>query len=160
QAKLLLRHADDWVCHFAADASIACTSYVVSAAAVPTSFDVHAPAAKEAIYFSNQGTIPSPESILSVRWLHEHQHRSHTMAAKADATLVIAVADASTADALIYRSLSLCGALCPVRKFCPPPTQCFRCQKFGHVAKACPHLPEPSSLKCARCAGNHATREC
>lgn len=157
QAQLLLRHADGWVEHFAADASIERKSYVVSAAAVPTTFDPRAPAAREAIYLSNQGTIPSPDSILSVRWLHEHRLLT---AAKADATLVIALSDPSVADTLIYRSLSICGALCPVRKFSPPPLQCFRCQEFGHVAKACPHLLEPSSLKCARCAGNHPTREC
>ncbi|KAI0652770.1 hypothetical protein C8Q79DRAFT_868354, partial [Trametes meyenii] len=138
-------------------ASIERKSYVVSAAAVPITFDPRAPSARESIYLSNQGTIPSPDSILSVRWLHEHRLNT---TAKSDTTLVISLSDSATADALIYRSLSLCGALCPVRKFCPPPTQCFRCQKFGHVAKACPHSSEPSSLKCARCAGNHPTREC
>ncbi|KAI0373405.1 hypothetical protein BV20DRAFT_931865, partial [Pilatotrama ljubarskyi] len=157
QARLLLRHADDWVRHFAADASIERKSYIVSAAAVPTTFDPRAPSARDAIYHSNQGTIPSPDSILSVRWLHEQRLNT---AAKTDATLIIALADSAVADHLIYRSLTLCGALCPVRKFCPPPTQCFHCQAFGHVAKACPRLTEPSALKCARCAGNHSTREC
>ncbi|KAH9899443.1 hypothetical protein C8Q73DRAFT_610491, partial [Cubamyces lactineus] len=132
-------------------------SYVVSAAAVPTTFDPRAPSAQEAIFLSNQGTIPSPDAILSARWLHEHHMHTTT---KTDATLVITLSDASVADALIYRSLSICGAICPVRKFSPPPVQCFRCQEFGHVAKACPHLSEPASLKCARCAGNHSTREC
>ena len=34
-------------------------------------------------------------------------------------------------------------------------TQCFRCQAYSHVARAC-----KSSEKCAHCAGDHGTKEC
>jgi hypothetical protein len=34
-------------------------------------------------------------------------------------------------------------------------TQCFRCQGYGHVARACRH-----EYSCANCAGKHDTREC
>ena len=34
-------------------------------------------------------------------------------------------------------------------------TQCFHCQAYGHVARAC-----WSSEKCAHCAGAHSTKEC
>ncbi|KAH9889824.1 hypothetical protein C8Q73DRAFT_667583 [Cubamyces lactineus] len=92
QAQLLLRHADLWVHHFASNAAIERKSYVVSAAAVPTTFDPRAPSAREAIFLSNQGTIPSPDAILSARWLHEHHMHTTT---KTDATLVITLSDAS-----------------------------------------------------------------
>ena len=50
--------------------------------------------------------------------------------------------------------------MCKVSKFVPPAIQCFHCQKFGHVAKACPLLSDSTALKCARCAGNHPVRDC
>lgn len=35
------------------------------------------------------------------------------------------------------------------------PTQCFRCQRFGHKAAGCNILP-----KCVKCGGSHFTKEC
>lgn len=34
-------------------------------------------------------------------------------------------------------------------------TQCFSCQRFGHIAKMCTQGP-----KCGQCAGDHNTKEC
>ena len=57
-----------------------------------------------------------------------------------------------------------------VRKYVPDPTRCFRCQRFGHVARSCKGKErcgkcsalghsskscEESELKCAGCDGNH-----
>ncbi|KAJ6617934.1 hypothetical protein B0H10DRAFT_1767803, partial [Mycena sp. CBHHK59/15] len=42
----------------------------------------------------------------------------------------------------------------------PPPLQCFHCQVYGHMAKACSDSKDPATIKCARCAGSHATRDC
>lgn len=82
------------------------------------------------------------------------------MAPKLHSSLVLSLTDEKVADSLIYHQLSLCGALCNVEKFFPSPSQCYNCQRFGHVAKACPDLADHSRLKCARCAGNHSTKSC
>lgn len=41
----------------------------------------------------------------------------------------------------------------PHRK--PNPTQCYRCQKFHHVAVNCTRVP-----KCLKCAGDHNVKDC
>ncbi|XP_050706917.1 uncharacterized protein LOC126992299 [Eriocheir sinensis] len=43
-----------------------------------------------------------------------------------------------------------------VRPFVEEPTRCFKCQKFGHVARLC----RGSRLTCAVCAGNHDSIVC
>ena len=35
------------------------------------------------------------------------------------------------------------------------PTRCFKCQKFGHIARHC-----YNQLRCALCAGNHSKEDC
>ncbi len=132
-------------------------TFRVTARTVPTEFDPAAQRAREALCTENGSTFAGPNSILSMQWLHEGRGKS---TAKKATSLVLTVADAATADTLIYHSLSARGALCPVSKYIPPPMQCFHCQAFGHVAKACPHAAAPSSIKCARCVGPHALRDC
>ncbi|KAJ7732729.1 hypothetical protein DFH07DRAFT_695988, partial [Mycena maculata] len=131
--------------------------FVVVANYVPTSFDPKAEGARTAIYYENSGTIPSPSSVLEVRWLHAQKDAS---VKKSASSLVIILDDRKIADALIHCSLALAGTSCPVSQFDPGPTQCFHCQEFGHQAKACPKRKDPATIKCARCAGSHATREC
>ena len=43
-----------------------------------------------------------------------------------------------------------------VRAFVAAPTRCYRCQRFGHVARAC----RGRSEVCAVCAGPHDSKEC
>ena len=129
----------------------------MSASAVPTSFDPSAPNARGAIYEANQACIPSPSSVLSVRWLH---NRRPDRNAKSASTLVLAVAERATAEALVKRHLNVGGTCCLTAHYTPPALQCYYCQAFGHIAKACPHISDPSRQKCGRCAGNHGIREC
>lgn len=42
-----------------------------------------------------------------------------------------------------------------VREFTHKPTKCYKCQKFGHVAKLCKGIK-----RCARCGGEHDYGEC
>ncbi len=157
QAQLLLREADAWVKHYEEGAAIHRRTYMVMASAVPTSFDPSGPHARRAIYEANQACIPSPTSVLSVRWLH---NRHPDRVAKSASTLVIAVAERATAEALVKRHLNVSGTCCLTAYYVPPVLQCFYCQGFGHVAKACPYLSDPARLKCARCAGNHMIKDC
>lgn len=42
-----------------------------------------------------------------------------------------------------------------VREYIPKPMRCFKCQKFGHIAKMC-----KAARKCARCSGDHEYGQC
>ncbi|KAJ7174664.1 hypothetical protein C8R46DRAFT_843868, partial [Mycena filopes] len=157
QAKLLLLHGQEWTTLFEPDACVHRETFKLVANYAPTTFDPKAAGAKTAIYYDNQGTIPSPSVIRDVYWLHEQKDAS---VKKAASSLVIVLEDAAAADALIVRSLSLAGTSCPVSFYTPPPLQCYHCQAYGHMAKACSNSKGPATIKCARCAGSHATRDC
>ncbi|KAJ7017652.1 hypothetical protein C8F04DRAFT_903081, partial [Mycena alexandri] len=155
QANLLLLHGQEWTTLFEPDAYIHRKTHKLVANYVPTSFDARAAGAKTAIYHDNQGTIPSPTSIIDVHWLHEQKDAS---VKKNASSLVIVLDDQAAAEGLIRRSLSIVGTSCPVSYYTPPPLQCYNCQVFGCIAKAC--SCKPADLKCARCAEPHATRDC
>ncbi|KAJ7686923.1 hypothetical protein B0H17DRAFT_833898, partial [Mycena rosella] len=97
------------------------------------------------------------DAIKDLRWLHERKDAS---VKKNTSSLVIVLEDAAAAEGLIQRSLSVVGTSCPVSYFVPPPIHCYHCQGFGHMAKACSANKDPPSIKCAKCAGSHATRDC
>ncbi|KAJ7794450.1 hypothetical protein B0H14DRAFT_2175801, partial [Mycena olivaceomarginata] len=155
-ANLLLLHGQEWTALFEPDACVHRKLYKLVANYVPTTFDPRAGGAKIAIYLDNQGTIPTPTTIRDVHWLHEQRDASGKKAASS----LVLVLDDTAADALIARSLSLAGTSCPVSYYVPPPLQCYHCQEFGHMAKACSASKDPATIKCARCAGPHATRDC
>ncbi|KAI0373575.1 hypothetical protein BV20DRAFT_932153, partial [Pilatotrama ljubarskyi] len=159
QAELLLRHDGTWLAHLESlhGARVARKAYSLVASAVPLDFDPSSPLASEALWRENSGTVTSADAIRDLRWLHGSRG---TSSSKREGSLVFTVPSQAEADQLIYSSLSVRGALCSVSKFVPPPMQCFRCQAFGHTAKACSNASSPSSLKCARCAGPHALRDC
>jgi Associated with zinc fingers len=57
----------------------------------------------------------------------------------------------------MYEITKLCMSRVTVDKYIAPggPPQCYRCQKYGHVAKYC-----MNKHKCLKCAKNHSTHEC
>ena len=61
------------------------------------------------------------------------------------------------ANRLLEKGLleDLCAHTCEVFNQAAHLTQCFRCQAYGHVARAC-----KSMAKCAHCAGEHSTQDC
>ncbi|KAI0766230.1 hypothetical protein BD413DRAFT_462016, partial [Trametes elegans] len=131
-------------------------SFVLIVSSVPMDFDPSAPNAAESLHTENSGTIAAKDTIRGLRWLHAGRGSP----SKRAASLVFTVNDASVADQLIYSSLSVRGALCSVSKYVPSPMQCYRCQDFGHQAKAWPHSSSPTFVKCACCAGAHALCDC
>ncbi|KAK7043509.1 hypothetical protein R3P38DRAFT_2479025, partial [Favolaschia claudopus] len=157
QANLLMVHGQEWISHFEPAASIYKETITLVASYVPTTFDPKAEGAKTAVYYDNQGAIPSPSAIKDIRWLHEQKDAS---VKKLASSLLIVLDNRDAATALIRKSLSLVGTSCPVSLHTPPPVQCFHCQEFGHIAKACSKRKDPASIKCARCAGPHPTRDC
>ncbi|KAL1470575.1 hypothetical protein MTO96_040347 [Rhipicephalus appendiculatus] len=53
-------------------------------------------------------------------------------------------------------SVTLCGVEYAVEPYSPPPTQCMRCQRFGHEVAKCP----AQMARCKVCAGPHDYRRC
>lgn len=48
------------------------------------------------------------------------------------------------------------GCMCYyVRAYIPKPMRCFKCQKFGHIARFC-----KEKRRCARCTGDHEYGDC
>ncbi|KIJ24136.1 hypothetical protein M422DRAFT_103244, partial [Sphaerobolus stellatus SS14] len=96
--------------------------------------------------------------VVGLRWLNRRGQGQHS--AKRHSSAVITVNSAKLANLLIERNITILGAICNVQKYIPPPVQCYRCQAFGHIAATCPGKSNPSSLRCARCAGQHPTNQC
>ena len=161
QADLLFRCDGAWLAHLRSlrGAQVERKSFTLVAQAVPVEFDPAAPSAAESLWRENSGRIPSKDALRGLRWLHPI-HPNMRTASKREGSLVFTVHEKALANLLIYSTITVRGAICNVDKFIPPPTQCYHCQAFGHTAKACPRRASPSSVRCARCAGPHALREC
>jgi hypothetical protein len=52
-------------------------------------------------------------------------------------------------------SVTMAYTVYPVRPFVPEPMQCFKCRRFGHMAKIC-----EAKQRCARCGRDHKTEQC
>lgn len=156
-AEALQLHADRWMNLFDENAKPLQTYHRIVAHAVPLSFNPAAEGARQTIYNENAGTIPTPESIINMQWINPH--RKH-VGGKRESSLILTILSGRATDELMYRSLVVAGAICRITRYIPGATQCFRCQAYNHIAKACPHKHDPLTLKCARCAGNHATKDC
>lgn len=155
QAQTLLTNAQEWLTTFDNDAKLRTARFQVTVNGVPTTFDPASPTATDTIVRDNN--LGRPDIIESVRWIGL---KNNISVAKTESSLLLTLTNQKVADHIIYSGLSVCGKICDARKFIPAPPQCYRCQAFGHQAKACPNIKTPTSLKCARCAGTHSTRDC
>jgi hypothetical protein len=135
-----------WLPHFDSKATLSVRHFPVIVNFVPTTFKANEIGAKAAIYNENQGLFPNTQVITNVCWLHQQRSNS---AAKNHSSLIIDITDKLVADTTISLGLRISESICPTTKYIPPPMQCFYCQSFGHLAKACPALKDPSQLKCA-----------
>lgn len=156
-AAAIERHSSAWTAKLASGSSVARKTWAIEISSVSLDFDPHDPSSIAHLVNANPTTIPSSDLIASIRWLNERRIKELK---KTHSTLVLALRDERTADRLIYKGVSVAGQLCTAHIHVPSPTQCYTCQAFGHQSAACPHRNDPSKLTCARCAGNHRTKEC
>lgn len=151
----LLAMQPNWLTSLAPGARLTTRTYAVVAHYVSTDFNLEEGA--QIIHRSNANLVPRPDLITKVEWLNKRPTKHDT---KKRSSLVIYVSDEQTADNLIYHGISVNGELCHSTKFIPFASQCFFCQKFGHISTACPRKNENGKASCARCAGPHLTKSC
>lgn len=157
EVEQLRRTQDEWTAELGPGAAIGEKTYSVIAHGVPLDFNPGSATAISQFHRDNQNVIEHPRNVTRLQWLHglrtSRQNKSST-------SVIITLNDRTMADTLIYTGSSFCGLMRETQKFIPPPIQCFHCQRFGHMASACPDKNDPSKLRCARCAANHHTSEC
>ena len=70
----------------------------------------------------------------------------------------ISFSDVKDRDTLVLqRGITIRDMYLPVQEFVTlrKPTQCFRCQEFGHISTSC-----TKKQKCGKCASDHSTKDC
>jgi len=89
--------------------------------------------------------------ILGMRWL------GRVEGIKDYAPLVVEVACAEQANRMIREGLIIQYDLKLAETYDPKSrvTQCYKCQRYGHIAPAC-----HNQQKCGHCGGDHSTSEC
>lgn len=161
-AAFLRKEKAKWLPKFAEGAVVMEEKYQVVVNMVPIQFapsdSVLANTTTSQLHHSNPQLIHHPDNITDARWLKGTE--ATVGANKKHSSLVLSINDRDVADNLIYHGVSVDGQLCEARRFHSSPDPCKHCQSFNHITPACPHLSNSDKLACARCAGNHATRDC
>ncbi|KAK6987875.1 hypothetical protein R3P38DRAFT_2405795, partial [Favolaschia claudopus] len=115
------------------------------------------PASISQLHHWNKVFIPLVSDITHIRWLHNLSDRHIS---KNASSLVVSISREESANQLVRHGTSVLGKLCRTDHFIPSPLQCYHCQAWNHISSVCPKRNDPSSLACARCAGNHNTKSC
>ncbi|KAK7041241.1 hypothetical protein R3P38DRAFT_2512546 [Favolaschia claudopus] len=157
EAGIIRERGNDWVPSISENLQVSRPSFTVIVHGVPADFLPGSWAGVCQLHNSNKMYIPQVADIIGIRWLHGNKGQH---LAKSASSLVLSVSHEHIANQLIFHGTSVLRKLCRTEQFVPPPLQCFYCQGFNHIASVCPLRSDPSSLACARCAGNHSTKAC
>ncbi|KAK6988556.1 hypothetical protein R3P38DRAFT_2473449, partial [Favolaschia claudopus] len=144
--ELIRNNSAEWLPRFAPGAWTSIPKYSVVINGVPATFDTTSELDIRRLEDNNPDVL-LPYSISRVRWLRKP---------KSDfASLVADIRDSQSANQAIDNGLSSDYSLLSVHKLTDKIIQCYKCQKYGHMAKFC---KEPD--RCALCAGEHPTNFC
>jgi len=125
--------------------------YPVIARFMPVQFQTNEEGVRD---LENSANLPAA-SISHVTWLKNPERRTREQHC---ANVKIHCKNAEDANTLILGSgrISHMGSQLRIHKDIRTPGTCNRCQKYGHIAPDC----KEESSTCARCGGDHRTREC
>jgi phage gp45-like len=153
EARISLEKSSEWLQAVATSAKVKRNTFPVFVHAVRMdSVDTSKQTqAATKIYEQNQTLHPTLE-VVRVAWM-----KRALIEKKRYSSLILETSSAETANMLIKQGLVLEGEIKICERFLTDTkvTQCFRCQKYGHVSKAC-----KGRAACAYCAGGHDSRQC
>lgn len=143
----------DWTKALATSAETARRTYAVMAHAVRIA-DIDISNQSEAIQgiLEQNSKMHKNASILRVSWIKKAAEIK-----KAFSSLIIETASPNTANDFIKNGLIFNQEIKTCEYFCKESRilQCFNCQQYGHMTRAC-----RNPTRCGHCAGAHNTREC
>jgi phage gp45-like len=153
EARISLEKSNEWLQAVATSAKVKRNTFPVFVHAVRVdSVDTSKQTqAATKIYEQNQAVHPTLE-VVRTAWM-----KRALIEKKRYSSLILETSSAETANKLIKQGLVLEGEIKVCERFLTDAkvTQCFRCQKYGHVSKAC-----KGRAACAYCAGGHDSRQC
>jgi hypothetical protein len=151
RAKKDMEEAQEWAKRIAPAAEVRKRTWPVLIHAVRVADYGQAPdeASAKRIQKENERLHPGLK-IASLRWLGHVGVKEFT-------TLILEVESATQANRLLQEGVIMKYDLksAVVYDYKSRITQCFKCQKYGHISTACNNL-----LKCGHCGGQHQTDEC
>ena len=153
ESRLILEKSSEWLHVIAPSARVKRTTFTVFAHSIRKS-DINITQQLQTatkIQEQNQRAHPGLE-ILRVSWPKGSEKNG-----KKVGSLIIEVPTATAANRLITEGLVFGNEIKECERFVREArvTQCYNCQRFGHIARVC-----RNNTTCANCAGLHSTRNC
>lgn len=133
-------------------AKISVPHYGVVIQDVPLYINPAASSTRVNLQSKNPHLIPSPETIVDMRWLVP---KERLPPGRKTGSWVVILDNQQAADNLIDQSVKIQLLLLSARRYFTGPRQCRRCQHWGHLSYSC-RAPQA----CAHCAGTHDGQDC
>ena len=149
--KQIMERQKDWTQKLATTAQVASDNYQVLVHGMPFSFEPENANHLKDLQDANDAHTPGIEIQRAV-WLKKVKDTE-----KRAGSLIVWFEKPEHADKAITKGIMWKYELKTTEIFRSGfrTTQCFSCQRFGHIAKMCTHGP-----KCGQCAGDHNTKDC
>lgn len=148
----ILDEITNWLPTFSEQLTYRFRTFPIVVHRMPKTFPVHDPTNPLYIRFirENEDLMGSAEDVDRIEWINPKGLEGKTYS-----SIVVHLRDSDSANHCIEQSVCFQGRMLPCEKSRRFPSQCYRCQRFGHLALHCKSPPS-----CANCANAHPTRNC
>lgn len=149
--KQIMERQKDWTQNLATTAQVASENYQVLIHGMPFSFEPESPNHLIGLQNANDAHTPGIK-IQRAAWLKKVKDSE-----KRAGSMIVWFEKLEHADKAINKGIMWKYELKTTEIFRSGTrtTQCFGCQRFGHIAKMC-----TQGSKCGQCAGDHNTKDC
>jgi hypothetical protein len=134
---------------FAKDSFFVNRTYNIIVPRTPIIFD---PKNEQHLREIEEGNNLDPKSVKKARWIKPENRRRE---GQTHAYAILSLTTPATANLLIRKGITICGAKTLPTKLKHEPMQCLRCRCWGHLIAQCQN-PEA----CGACGDGHSTSDC